>query len=150
MAETFRTEAELVAELVRCLEEGGADRLTPECPTVIREFSYARGRTDLILVSQSGEIIAVEAKLTRWRTALIQAYRNTSFAHRSFVVVPWNVAQSAARHEFEFQRRNVGLCALKDGIVVSLREAERVEPIEPWLTAKARQMSANHNEGARA
>ncbi len=50
------------------------------------EFFYQRGKTDVVAVDEDGLVIAFEAKLTRWKKALQQAYRNTCFAHRSYVV----------------------------------------------------------------
>jgi hypothetical protein len=45
------------------------------------EFDYSRGRTDVVALRDGEHVIAFEAKLKDWRTALHQAYRNTCFAH---------------------------------------------------------------------
>src|SRR4051812_28310029 len=79
---------------------------------VAREFDYSRGRTDVIAAEDSGNIIAVEAKLKDWKYALHQAYRNTSFAHQSFVLLPKVMAMAAACFIGEFEKRGVGLCYL--------------------------------------
>jgi hypothetical protein len=118
--------------------------------TVVREFFYARGKTDVVFVLEDGEIVAFEAKLTRWRLALTQAYRNTCFAHRSFVVVPWRTATIAARYLSEFTRRGVGLCAVRGRSVCIIQEADSVDPVEPWLSDMVRRRAmgaANRTEG---
>jgi|GEM_PF-1776810 hypothetical protein len=104
---------------------------------VAREFFYRNGRTDVIALASDGCVLAFEAKLERWRAALHQAYRNTCFAHRSYVVLPKEVALRAQRYTAEFDRRGVGLCYVdKEGLVV-LKEATKSEPIQPWLSGLA-------------
>lgn len=131
----FDSEEELVLSFLSALESSEDGPLSADA--VIREFDYKRGRTDVVSISDSGEIVAFEAKLTHWRGALTQAYRNTCFAHRSFVVLPWHTAQLASRFSGEFQRRGVGLCAMQDGRVTVLHNAVHREPIEPWLSELA-------------
>jgi hypothetical protein len=105
----FESEQHLVDDFVGLLE---TDR-TPWGRVVYwREFDYARGRTDVIAVSDNGMLIAIEAKLRDWRLALQQAYRNTCFAHKSFVLLPKKGALSAAVFREEFETRDVGLCYL--------------------------------------
>jgi hypothetical protein len=108
-----------------------------------REFYYQRGRADVVAISADGEVLAFEAKLTRWRQALHQAFRNTCFAHRSYVVLPAGVASSALQYEREFQRRNVGLCAVNDERVLVLREAQSRLPLQPWLSGLAASHAAS-------
>lgn len=131
-AKSYRTERQLVLDFVRSLGR------SPWGPLAItREFDYQRGRADIVGVCSAGAVVAFEAKLTRWRTALQQAYRNTCFAHRSYVVLPWRVAQVAQKYSSEFDRRSVGLCTVHSGQVVVLHEARNVAPLQPWLTAAA-------------
>lgn len=98
------------------------------------EFNYQRGRTDIIAIDQDGVLIAVEAKLKKWRDALHQAYRNTCFANRSYVLLPEKTALVASKYIAEFKRRKVGLCYLLDGKIVILFEPPMVDPIQPWLS----------------
>jgi hypothetical protein len=105
---------------------------------VAREFDYIRGRVDIILLNTEGEIIAFEAKLKKWREALHQAYRNTCFAHYSYVVLPENVAKKAIQYEIEFQNRSVGVCYLSNNQIVVAREANKSDPFQGWLMNKAR------------
>lgn len=104
---------------------------------VSREFFYRNGRTDVIAVAGDGSILAFEAKLQRWRAALHQAYRNTCFAHRSYVVLPKEVALRVQRYIVEFDRRGVGLCYVDDEGVVVLKDATKSDPIQPWLSGLA-------------
>jgi len=102
-----------------------------------REFDFRSGRTDLVAVSGDGTVIAFEMKLTRWRSALQQAYRNLCFAHRSYVVLPREVALIAERYETEFVDRQVGLCYVDGDEIVVLREAFENQPLNPWLSNRA-------------
>ena len=108
---------------------------SPEC--IAWEFDYREGCTDVIVSDSQGDLLAFEMKLEKWRQALNQAYRNSSFAHYSYVVVPSQTARRAARQEHEFLRRGVGLCSV-DGFRIRIEiDARRTEPLRPWLTESA-------------
>ena len=134
MGTEFRSEQEMMDAVVALLASGAS----PWAPThVLTEFDYASGRTDLIARLDSNMVLALEAKLTRWREALHQAYRNTCFAHQSLVVLPWKTAERANAHRHEFERRKVGLCGVKaDGLVMMI-EPGSVNPVLPHLTNRA-------------
>ena len=72
----YDSESDLVQDFVRFL---GGRRGASEwrADAVAQEFFYSRGRTNVI-ASSGGQLLAFEAKLTRWRDALHQAYRNRS------------------------------------------------------------------------
>lgn len=55
------------------------------------------------------ELIAVEAKLTRWREALAQAAVYRRYADRAYVLLPAERAEMAVEHRFSFIERGVGL-----------------------------------------
>ena len=98
------------------------------------EFNYVEGKVDLIAKDSNGDLVAFEAKLFRWRNALNQAYRNSSFAHYSYVVLPETTLENAVSHIGEFHRRGVGLCFFGlSGLRVEI-PATRRNPIQPWLT----------------
>lgn len=101
------------------------------------EFFYQRGRTDLVALSQDGQLIAFEAKLTKWRVALQQAYRNRCFADLSYVLLPEDSAKSACNHLNEFTSRGVGLCCITEGELEVLHNAPVSEPLQPWLRDQA-------------
>jgi hypothetical protein len=101
------------------------------------EFFYQSGRTDVIAVGEDELIYAFEAKLKRWRDALHQAYRNTCFAHRSFVLLPYEVAEQALRYMQEFEKRGIGLCSVVEGGIMVLHESSGHVPLQPWLSEQA-------------
>ena len=113
---------------------------------VATEFDYQRGRTDIIASTADDLVIAVEAKLGDWRTALHQAFRNRCFAHQSYVLLPKDTALRAHRYAGEFDRRQVGICYLEEADIVVLHSAAGSDPIEPWLSQRAR----SHIEAAGA
>jgi hypothetical protein len=111
---------------------------SPWMPTrTATEYDYSNGRTDVIALLQEGTVLALEAKLTRWRDAIQQAYRNTCFAHESLVVLPWGAAERASAFRAEFERRKIGLCGVQQDGVFMLIEPAHVEPLLPQLTARA-------------
>jgi hypothetical protein len=105
---------------------------------VATEFDYQRGRTDIIAQTLDDSVIAVEAKLDDWRTALHQAFRNRCFAHRSYVLLPKDTAIRAHRYAGEFDRRQVGICYLGENEIVVLHTAVECDPFEPWLSRRAK------------
>lgn len=108
---------------------------SPECKA--KEFDYREGRTDVIMSDKLGNLLAFEMKLEKWKQALNQAYRNTSFAHYSYVVVPLRTAQRAVKQEHEFIRRGVGLCSVDNSRIHIEIDARKCEPLRPWLTESA-------------
>lgn len=135
----FKTEQDLVNCFVTQLLRSNKLRCEVDGVQLSAEFDYIRGRTDLVALSLEGELLAFEAKLTRWRIALHQAYRNTCFSDRSYVVLPLHVALRAAEFEQEFAIRKVGLCGISDGTLHVLLNAPRSIPTEPWLGERARE-----------
>lgn len=127
----YDNERSLVEEFVGRLTTAFAPWGTVQ---VGREFDYSRGRADVIALTQNGHVIAFEAKLTRWKQALDQAYRNRCFAHHSFVLFPKETALSAYSREAEFTRRGVGICYLENDSIVILLNPQPSEPLQPWLT----------------
>ena len=131
---TFANEKMLVDRLLDLLQSQstfcGSVRVGPE-------FFYSRGRTDVVAVADDESLIAFEAKLNDWKTALHQAYRNTCFAHSSYVVLPKKTALAAFRFIGEFEKRGVGLCYVDESALVVLQVSSHNEPIEPWLAYDA-------------
>lgn len=54
-------------------------------------------------------VVAIEAKLIRWRDALRQAEAYLRYADEAYVALPWAVATRALRASSEFERQGVGL-----------------------------------------
>ena len=108
------------------------------------EFGHSDGRVDVIARTESGDLIAFEAKLKQWRVAINQAYRNTSFSHYSYVVLPPQTVKNALRRRHEFERLGVGLCSVgPDGLVIEI-PASRKAPFQPWITDTAMRYIDNH------
>lgn len=131
---TFETEQMLVDRLLSLLR---TDETCWGPVRVTSEFFYSRGRTDVLALGDDDTLIAFEAKLTDWKTALHQAYRNTCFAHSSYVVLPKEAALTARQYIGEFQKRGVGLCYVDRSDVVVLHESPLSQPLEPWLATEA-------------
>jgi hypothetical protein len=102
-----------------------------------QEFFYQRGRTDIIASVSPEVIIAFEVKLERWRDGIRQAYRNTCFAHLSYLILPEESAHVAARAIGEFSRHSVGLCVASRGYVEVVIPSPHHEPIQPWISKAA-------------
>ena len=135
MRELFKTEAFLVNSFIDLLDCSSSPW---GLVRIKREFFYSRGRVDVVALRDEDHVIAFEAKLKDWRKALDQAYRNTCFAHKSYVVVPEATALAAFAFVAEFKRRGVGLCYVDNvGGISVLEEPEVSTPIEPWIAALA-------------
>lgn len=128
----YNFETDLVAALQEALRESNVPQFSQL--NVGFEFAFHGGRTDVVAEANEGVVIAFEAKLIKWRPALYQAYRNTSFAHYSYVAVPSNTARNALKRAHEFERRGIGLCAIESSILKVVIPARRNEPLLPWLT----------------
>src|SRR5258706_5559089 len=127
----FKLESHLVQETAERLRQ--AENPFAEL-AIAFEFNYASGRVDIIAASPDGDLITFEAKLTRWRQALNQAYRNSAFAHFSYVLLPEMEAKKALKNIHEFERRGVGLCSFGSSSMRIEIQAIRKNPIQPWLT----------------
>lgn len=102
-----------------------------------QEFYYMNGRVDVVAVDSRDRLIAFEGKLSRWRHALNQAYRNSAFVDWSYVVLPIKAAETALNSESEFSRRGVGLVAVsKEGIKILLTP-QPGKRLQPWISDKA-------------
>lgn len=107
---------------------------------ILQEFGYVRGRTDVVVTTENA-IIAFEAKLTNWRRALDQAYRNTCFAEQSFVLLPADRARFVMRYVGEFEERGIGLCCIDNGELEILYAPIARQPLEPWLSERVRELA---------
>jgi len=115
----------------------GSDSFPWPTYSIIREFDYVSGRTDILSLTIENEIIAFEAKLSNWRKAIHQAWRNTSFANQVYVVLPRKHATAAIKNRAEFDERGVGLCVVDEGGVEVLIRSTINQPVMPWLNNKA-------------
>ena len=134
-AREYADEAELVSEAVQQL--GSRSSRHWGKLQLAREFFYRSGRTDIIAISSRRLVIAFEAKLADWRTALHQAHRNRCFAHESYVLLPERVALRVMNYELEFNRRRVGLCYVSGHRLVRAIQPAVHTPWQEWLVESA-------------
>lgn len=141
----FAEEEGLVAAFFEHLMRGETEWMAK---SAIREFDYNSGRADILFLSGNGELVAVEAKLTNWRKALHQAWRNTSYVNRAYVALPKNRASTALSHRQDFKDLGVGLCLVDGEGVEVVIESRTKEPVILWLHNKARGALAGHGGGS--
>lgn len=101
-------EADLLPPLVRHFERLGW-RTFPE-------VKVAGRRADLVALSADA-LVAVEAKLARWRQAVRQAVAYQVWAARAYVALPFPRAIRAVRDRPRFEAEGIGLLAVLDGDV---------------------------------
>lgn len=132
----YISEADLVADFLKLLQHGKSPWGTVETTT---EWDYRTGVTDVLVRTNKGHLVAFEAKLTDWRRATHQAYRNTTFAKRAYVVMPPKAAERASTHADIFSRYGVGLCSVQKNSVSIIIEAPELdeEPLLPWMHRRA-------------
>ena len=88
----YSSEQELVDHFISSIDH----QLSPwGIAGVNTEFNYARGKTDIVIIDRNGAVIAIEAKLDKWKYAIHQAYRNLCFANQSYVLLPTESYQIA-------------------------------------------------------
>lgn len=116
--------------------------------SALQEFDYSSGRTDVLSLSHGDELIAFEAKLSNWRKALHQAWRNTSYVNRAYVVLPRDRAAVALLHRQEFEELGVGLCLVDEAGVEVVIESQSKKPVILWLHNKARKALVTHGGGS--
>lgn len=132
----YARESDLVQDFLELLQEGCSPWGVVETTT---EWDYRTGITDVLARTPEGCLVAFEAKLTDWRRATHQAYRNTTFAERAYVVMPQKAAERAGAHPDVFSRYGVGLCAVQKSRVSIIIEAPKIkdEPLLPWMHRRA-------------
>lgn len=89
---------------------------------------------------RDAEVVAVEAKLYRWREAVDQATAYLRFANRSYVALPKEVVDGNDLLQAACRTRNVGVIAVSGASVEIVREAPLHQPRSPgwvWLVARA-------------
>ncbi|WP_175673481.1 hypothetical protein [Burkholderia ambifaria] len=130
----FASEADLVRTFLKTIENGQSPWGTVLSTT---EWDYKSGFTDVLVRTENGDLVAFEAKLSDWRRATHQAYRNTMYARHAYVVMPERAAQRALAHPEIFSNYKIGLCVVGiDGIKV-LIEPRDCDPLLPYLHQKA-------------
>lgn len=87
------------------------------------------------------EVIAVEAKLRRWRDAIEQAAQYARFADQALVAMDIGGAPRSPKVLFEFRQRGIGLLAAGrrtfEWLVPPRRNSHRLGPERDYLVASA-------------
>lgn len=130
----FSTEASLVERFVGVLQSGRSHFGTLQVTT---EWDHRSGFVDVLVRDTSDALVAFEAKLTDWKRAYLQAYRNSAYADRVYVLLPQSMAHRALRAREEFEFRGIGLCAFDGQHVRVVIEAADQEPLLVWLRNRA-------------
>ena len=136
----FLTESSLVEELLKMVTFRGA---LVKCEAVTLEFGFDSGRTDLLGITLESDLHAFEAKLSKWKSALHQAFKNSSFAHYVYVVMPERTSKAAIRAKLEFEKRGVGLIILGGKSPKIEIKPRRFDPLLPWITRTAQKILKN-------
>ena len=75
------------------------------------------------------EVVAIEAKVSRWKEAVRQAVKNRQFSHRSYVALPWALAAKVSMDPL-FQIHHLGLLGIDEvGLVDILLAAPSARPV---------------------
>lgn len=130
----FSTEAFLVERFVGVLQSG---RSVFGPLQVTTEWSHRAGFVDVLARDATESLVAFEAKLTDWKRAYLQAYRNTAYANRAYVLLPEETVHRALQDREEFEFRGIGLCSFDGQQIRVLIEAAEQEPLLIWLRKRA-------------
>ena len=130
----FSTESSLVERFVGTLQGG---RTAFGSVQVTTEWNHRSGIVDVLARDGGHGLVAFEAKLADWRRAFLQAYRNTAYANRAYVLLPEKTAHRALSDREEFKFRGIGLCAFNGKEVKILIEAAEQDPVLQWLRVRA-------------
>lgn len=130
----FQSEAALVDKFVDELQTGSSCYGSVQ---VTREWNHRAGLVDVLVRDATGGLVAFEAKLDNWRRAFLQAYRNTAYADRAYVLVPPAVAARALQDREEFELRGVGLCSFDGEAIHIVIEACEQQSLLQWVRVQA-------------
>ena len=95
------------------------------------------------------EIVAIEAKVSKWRDAVSQAARNRVFAHRTFVALPEAQARLAQADE-RVAMLGIGVIAVSGDAVRVVRRSRRMQPRVWRYYFQLYLASLRHTEGLNA
>lgn len=130
----FVTEASLVECFVGALQSGRTHYGPVQIST---EWDHKSGFVDVLARDTSNALIAFEAKLTEWRRAYLQAYRNAAYANRTYVLLPSETVHRALRAREDFEFRGIGLCGFDGKNIQVLIEAAEQDALLVWLRQRA-------------
>ncbi len=111
---------------------------------VMEEVKGLFGVPDLVIVNRDRKkktTYAYEAKLTKWKRALMQAYRYKAFANESYVIMDHDHVGPALSNKEIFLKSNVGLISIDNaGQVYYHYQPYREDPFSTHLKNKFNSM----------
>ena len=130
----FASEAEMVEKFVYVLGKRSSGF---GCVEITREWDHRSGFVDVLARDGKKSLIAFEAKLADWKRAFMQAYRNTAYADRAYVLLPSGPAERALAHRSTFEDKGVGLCRFDGEQIEVLLEAAEHQHLVAWIRQRA-------------
>lgn len=128
------TEAALVDQFVKALE-GGRTCWGPV--QITTEWDHKAGFADVLVRTENRGLIAFEAKLSDWKRAFFQAYRNAAYANRVYVLMPRSTVHRALLQREEFEFRGIGLCSINEGKIQIHIGASQQKELLSWVRRRA-------------
>lgn len=132
--EIFLSEAALVERFVGHLQSG---RSAFGAVQVVTEWNHRSGSVDVLTRDKFDRLLAFEAKLSDWKRAYFQAYRNAAYADRVYVLLPENTVHRALKDREEFEFRGIGLCSFNGLTISVLIEPAEQDPLLLWIRKQA-------------
>jgi hypothetical protein len=130
----FKTEKDLVEELSKQCFFIKTHNYLNWCSLVGQEVGGYFGVPDLLFAvsrlqveKPSFRAIAVEAKLSAWKAALVQAYRYKAFSHYSYVAIDNANIKPALLNIDSFRRSNIGLLSIAYDGALTLHHRPKFE-----------------------
>ena len=108
--------------------------------TVVRRLASGGFVVRRGMFPATAHVIAIEAKLRRWREAVDQAATYRRFANRSFVALPQAMIERTSGIRDACRARGLGLIAVCSNGVHVVRPADRHRPVSwewVWIVAQA-------------
>ncbi len=130
----FASEATLVEAFVQKLARGRSPWGKLELAT---EWDHKSGSVDVLGRTRQKSLIAFEAKLTEWKRAYMQAYRNAAYANKVLVLMPAATVHRALAEAAEFELRGIGLCSFDGREIRVLIEPKEQDELLRWVRERA-------------
>ncbi|HEX6367324.1 MAG TPA: hypothetical protein VF006_00245 [Longimicrobium sp.] len=124
-------------EVFRLRSERGAEVLAKLSRKRLLRDENNRFELTVGAATSTMKIIAIEAKLCKWRTALTQASSYLEFANSAWVVLDRNQCKITPAIHAEFLSNGIGLALLSGPIIEVLARPDQTVPVSGarWIAA---------------